>query len=252
MYILLTNDDGINARGLAALEKEISKIADTVIVAPYYEQSAAGHSITISDPLRIKKIDVNGNFFGYAVNGTPADCVKIAVHAILDKVPDMVISGINRGANIATNIIYSGTVSAATEGTIIGIPSIAFSLATFHKPDYSFAAQFARKLALTVHKKGLPQNVSLNVNIPAVPENNIKGVAITSQGKSKFTEVFHKRVDPKEHEYYWQGGAMTISEDNEDVDSIAISNNIISVTPIHYDLTNYEAIKEIAKWKIKF
>ncbi len=168
MKILLTNDDGINAKGLTTLRESIKEIADVIVVAPETEQSAVGHAITLSDPLRVREVDRNGEFIGYAVNGTPADCVKIAVRAILKDPPDMIVSGINLGANIATNVIYSGTVSAATEGTILGIPSIAISLATFVNPDFSFAANFAKRLALATHENGLPDGTLLNVNVPNV------------------------------------------------------------------------------------
>lgn len=250
MKILLTNDDGINAKGLSALRDSIREIADVTVVAPETEQSAVGHAITISDPLRVREVEKDSEFFGYAVNGTPADCVKIAVRAILKDPPDMVISGINLGANIATNVIYSGTVSAATEGTILGIPSIAVSLATFVSPDFTPAASFARKIAFSVYEKGLPEGTLLNVNIPNLPEDKIKGVVFTRQGSSRFREEFDKRTDPRGHIYYWQGGEMLFYDEDSDADSGVIRKDMVSITPIHYDLTDYKFLEELKKWEI--
>ena len=252
MKILLTNDDGINAKGLCSLREKIKEIADVVVVAPESEQSAVGHAITLSDPLRVREVERNGEFFGYAVNGTPADCVKIAVRAILKTPPDLVISGINLGANIATNVIYSGTVSAATEGTLLGIPSIAVSLDTFINPDFTAAASFAKRLALTVYEKNLPDGTLLNVNIPNLPEEKIKGVVFTRQGSSRFREEFDKRRDLRGHIYYWQGGEMLFCEGDNDADCGIIKNEMISVTPIHYDLTDYKFLDELknGNWKL--
>lgn len=250
MKILLTNDDGINARGLLELWNGIKEIADVIVVAPENEQSAVGHAITLSDPLRVREVERNGGFFGYAVNGTPADCVKIAVRAILKDPPDMVVSGVNLGANIATNVIYSGTVSAATEGIILGIPSIAVSLATFINPDFTAAVSFAKRLAGIVHEKGLPEGTLLNVNVPNLPPDEIRGIAFTRQGSSRFREEFDKRTDPRGHIYYWQGGEMIFDDEDKDADSGVIRNNMVSVTPIHYDLTDYKFLEELRKWKV--
>ncbi|MBI4378931.1 MAG: 5'/3'-nucleotidase SurE [Nitrospinae bacterium] len=252
MKILLTNDDGINAKGLYSLRERIKEIADVVVVAPESEQSAVGHAITLSDPLRVREVERNGEFFGYAVNGTPADCVKIAVRAILKTPPDLVISGINLGANIATNVIYSGTISAATEGTILGIPSIAVSLATFVNPDFTAAASFAKRLALSIYEKNLPDGTLLNVNIPNLPEEKIKGVVFTRQGISRFREEFDKRTDPRGHIYYWQGGEMLFCDEGNDADCGVIRNDMISITPIHFDLTDYKFLDELknGNWKL--
>ena len=184
MHILVSNDDGINSEGIYLRVKELKKIADVTVVAPEKQMSAVGHAITVQYPLRVNPFYKNGEFFGYAVDGTPADAVKLAVKALLkDKKIDLLISGINHGTNTSINIIYSGTVSAATEGTILGIPSIAISLATYApNPDFTFAAKFAVKLAEFVFKNALPKGTLLNVNIPPVPENEIKGVLVTHQG----------------------------------------------------------------------
>lgn len=246
--ILLTNDDGIQAPGLFALYQSIREMDDVVVVAPETEMSAVGHAITLSDPLRVKEVSRNGDFFGYAVSGTPADCVKIALKAVLDQKPDMVISGINQGANVGMNLIYSGTVSAATEGTILGIPSIAISLDSFIDPDFSFAASFAKKVALKVKEKGLPRGTLLNVNVPHVPEDKIQGVDVVPQGKSRVIEEFDKRIDPRQHTYYWQAGEMVMEDEDQGTDCWSVHHNRVSITPLHFDMTSHENIESIRQW----
>jgi len=250
MRILITNDDGINAPGVYALYEEMKKVGEISIVAPDTEQSAIGHAITLSNPLRIREVHRDGSFYGYSVNGTPADCVKLGVTTIFKEHPDMVISGINLGPNLGVDVIYSGTVSAATEGTILGIPSIAISLATRKEPDYSFAAAFTRNLCLKVKEKGLPAGILLNVNIPAVPSHKIKGVRITRQGNARFRDTFEKRMDPRGNIYYWLTGEVWEEEEDKETDSKAVSDNYISITPIHFDLTSYQSISWLKEWDI--
>ncbi|MFQ5604782.1 MAG: 5'/3'-nucleotidase SurE [bacterium] len=248
--ILLTNDDGIHAPGLAALHSQIRKIGEVVVVAPDSEKSAVGHAITLSDPLRVWNYEKNGEFFGYAVNGTPADCVKIAYWALLDFKPDLLISGINFGSNTGINIIYSGTVSAATEGTILNIPSFAISLTTYTEAEFAYAAKFARKLAKMILAKGLPAGTFLNVNVPPVTEDEINGVVVTRQGQATYRERFDKRTDPQNRVYYWLTGKKVQLEEDSSVDDCAIKNNQVSITPIHYDLTNYGYLDELKSWNI--
>jgi len=250
--ILLSNDDGFNAPGLQALRAEIAKISDVVVVAPETEQSAVGHAITLSSPLKTRKVTENGALVGYAVNGTPADCIKIAVTILLDEPPELVISGINLGGNLGTCAIYSGTVSAATEAALMGIPAIAVSLNTFVEPDFTPAAEFVRKFVPLLLKKGLPAGISLNINVPAVPRNEIAGVAITRQGKSRVIETFDKRVDPRNNTYYWLAGEMRLDEVDEGTDCVMVSRNHISITPIHSDLTHYQSLEGLKDWKISF
>jgi 5'-nucleotidase len=248
-HILVSNDDGINAEGIYALVKELKKIADVTVVAPEKQMSAVGHAITVQYPLRVNPFYKNGDFFGYAVDGTPADAVKLAVRALLkDKKIDLLVSGINHGMNTSINIIYSGTVSAATEGTILGIPSFAISLATYEpNPDFSSAAKFAVKLAQFIFENGIPSGTLLNVNVPAVPENQIKGVLITRQGKAFWDDWFDLRKDPNGREYYWLTGKFVNYEEDINSDHTAVQNKYISITPIHFDLTNYEAIDKLKK-----
>lgn len=250
--ILISNDDGIESQGINALAKEVSKFAEVIVAAPHTQQSAAGHAITVSNPIRATKIFKNKKFFGYAVEGTPADSVKLAVRTLLkNRKIDLCISGINHGANTAINIIYSGTVSAATEATILGIPSIAVSLGSFTFMDFEPSAKFAAKMAKLVLKKGLPKGTLLNVNLPPVPQNKIKGVLVTKQGKSDWNDFYEERLDPNKKSYYWLVGDHVLSDKTTDLDHRAINENYISVTPIHYDLTDYSMMNELENWNLK-
>jgi len=245
MRVLLCNDDGIHAPGLAALAAEIKKIAQVTIVAPDREQSAVGHAITLTDPLRVNEYHKDGDFFGWAVSGTPADCVKIAICALLDAKPDLVISGINQGSNTGINTIYSGTVSAATEGRINDIPAFAISLTSYTYRDFSTAARFAAKFAPVYLHLDLPRGVFVNVNVPALPESEIKGVKITRQGQANYVEIFHRRFDPKGRVYFWMDGERTAEEEDVNIDERAVKAGYISITPIHYDLTHYPTLEKL-------
>lgn len=248
--ILLTNDDGIYAPGLSALSQEVDKIGEVKIVAPSVECSGVGHGITILDPLRINKIYNNSFFYGYAVSGTPADCVKTAVFSLLEKKPDVVISGINLGPNTGINLFYSGTVSGAAEGAILDIPSFAISLATFSQPDFSYAAKFARKFVEKLTKNKVPKGIFFNVNIPSVPEEEIKGIKITSQGKAVYREKYDKRRDPFGKKYYWLTGHKIEQKISMDIDEGAVQAGYISITPLHTDMTNYEFFTQLKGWDI--
>jgi 5'-nucleotidase len=246
MRYLLTNDDGIYARGLSALYEELSRDADCLIVAPEVEQSAVGHAITLSRPLMVRRAEKNGRFLGYAVAGTPADCVKIGIRELSDRPIDLVVSGINKGANVGVNVLYSGTVSAATEGVILGVPSLAVSLDTHRDADFSVAARFARKIATFMIEKGPFVNMVFNVNVPALPEAEIKGITVTRQGQNMPIETFDKRTDPRENTYYWLGGEMPCSGTEEpNSDAGALHRGFISITPLHYDLTHHDALADL-------
>jgi 5'-nucleotidase len=251
LHILVSNDDGIDAPGIYALVRELRKIARVTVVAPDKQQSAVGHAITMNYPIRAIPFKKNEELFGYAVEGTPADAVKLAVRFLLKETPDLLISGINHGSNTAINIIYSGTVSAATEGMILGIPSIAVSLTTYGEPDFSYAARIASKLALIVGEKGLPEGTLLNVNVPAVPENEIKGILLTRQGKSCWDDTFDVRRDPANREYFWLTGKMNVTDTDLETDQIAIREKYVSVTPIRYDLTDKRMLEEMKGWKLE-
>ncbi|WP_337865142.1 5'/3'-nucleotidase SurE [Ignavibacterium sp.] len=251
MKILVSNDDGIDSAGILALVKSLREIADVTVVAPHQEQSAIGHAITMQTPLRVFEYHKDGKFFGYAIDGTPADCVKIGIRNIMSEPPDLMVSGINHGSNTAINIIYSGTVSAAREAAIMDVPSIAISVTSHSVMDFSFAAKVAKLLALEVNKRGLPKGTMINVNVPNLPEEQIAGILVTNQGKSKWDDVYEKRVDPYGRNYYWLTGNLVEVDHSLEFDQAAIRNNYVSVTPIHFDLTDYKTFEEMKKWKIE-
>lgn len=248
MRILLSNDDGIYAPGLATLRKALIPLGEVQVVAPDRERSATGHGITVHKPLRPKQVDFGDGTFGWAVDGTPADCVKLAIEALLSETPDIIVSGINHGPNLGTDVLYSGTVSAAIEGIINGIPAMAISLATYESNDFTNAANFAAKiLPILLSEKNVSSCSLININ---VPPNQPKGVKITRLGNRRYVNIFHKRVDPRGNPYYWMAGKPEDSVPENplveaDVDVEAIKNKYISVTPLHFDLTDFQAIHNI-------
>jgi 5'-nucleotidase len=245
MRILLTNDDGILAEGLSALSEELKGDFELSVVAPETEMSAVGHAITLSSPLRVKRFKRNGIFFGYAVSGTPADCVKIGVHEILQQRPDMIISGINLGSNVGINLLYSGTVSAATEGAFLGIPSVAISLNTKNNPDFGFPARFSRRMIQFVQENGLGKGTALNVNIPAIPEDQIKGISVTTQDLVRHRDRYEKRNDPRGNLYYWLASETPVEESIPNTDLMALNEDRITITPISFDLTDIKEVERL-------
>ncbi|MGB2990533.1 MAG: 5'/3'-nucleotidase SurE [Candidatus Zixiibacteriota bacterium] len=245
MIVLLTNDDGVNAKGLLVLKKELSRVGQVWAVAPDREQSATSHSLTLQHPLRINKI---GERF-YSIDGTPTDAVMLAVHAILKRRPDILISGINHGPNMGDDVSYSGTVAAAMEGTILNIPSIAVSNVNWDARYFESAARFVRKLAKFVLENGLPQYTFLNVNVPD-RRQAAKGYKITRLGKRVYSDVVIEKIDPRGRNYYWIGEQTPIWEKKaDDTDFAAIKEGYISITPLHLDATDYKAMEEIKSWK---
>ncbi len=251
MKILISNDDGIDSPGIAALAKEMKKIGDVTVIAPRTEQSAVGHAITMKIPLRITEYYKNGDFFGYAIDGTPADCLKIGIRNILKTRPDIVLSGINNGSNTAINIIYSGTVSAAREAAIMDLPAIAISQTSHDAKDFSYSARIASELTKQVLKRGLPNGTLLNVNVPNLPAEEIAGILVTKQGKSKWDDVYEERVDPYGKKYYWLTGSLMETDDKLETDQFAIKNNFVSITPVHFDLTDYATYNSINNWQLE-
>jgi 5'-nucleotidase len=246
MRFLLTNDDGIYAKGLSALYKELSKEADCLIVAPEIEQSAVGHAITISRPLMVRRATKNDIFLGYAVCGTPADCVKLGITELSDKPVDMVVSGINRGGNAGINVLYSGTVSAATEGAILGVPALAVSLDTHKEADFTFAAKFARKMTrLILNNHEQLKGSAINVNVPCLSRDKIKGVVVVRQAQSNIVETFERRVDPRENIYYWFAKESQSARKQKDTDVGALASGYITITPIHYDMTRHDLLGKL-------
>jgi 5'-nucleotidase len=250
MRILLTNDDGIYAKGIEALNLALVAEHEVTVVAPETEQSAVGHAITFLDPLRVKPVRRNGHFFGFALNGPPADCVKIAITELMKPPPQVVVSGINLGANVGVNVIYSGTVSAATEAAVLGVPSIAVSMDSFDTADFSSATEFIPRLLGILERKGLPPGVTLNVNVPNVPYSQVRGVKITHQGKMRAVETYDRRSDPRNNVYYWLRNKAILGDPHEEADSTVLAENCISVTPIHHDLTDYTLIQTLKTWEL--
>jgi 5'-nucleotidase len=253
LRILVSNDDGIDSVGIQFLVNALNEIGEVTVVAPHKEQSAAGHSITMQVPLRVRNIFKNDDFFGYAVTGTPADCVKIGIRNIMKTPPDIVVCGINNGSNAAINIIYSGTVSAAREAAIMDVPSIAISVTNHKAKHYEYAAKLAKQLVPMVLQKEneIPVGTLLNVNVPDIPEEEIKGILLTKQGKTKWDDIYEERTDPYGGKYYWLTGNLIEADTDLDADHAALINNYVSVTPIHFDLTDYQTFKKMKNWKLE-
>jgi 5'-nucleotidase len=250
--ILVTNDDGIAAPGIAALVEVMKTIGDVVVVAPDKAQSGMGHAITINSTLRINKVKIYDVLQEYSCSGTPVDCVKFAISKIMKRRPDICVSGINHGANMSINVIYSGTMSAAVEGAIESIPSIGFSLCDFAiDADFTAAKKIAKTITQNVLKNGLPLGVCLNVNIPKIKYELIKGIKICRQARANWVEEIDERLDPGGHPYYWLTGKFeNYDKGKKDTDVWALENNYVSVVPTQFDLTAHTAIKKITEWKM--
>ncbi|MBI5251335.1 MAG: 5'/3'-nucleotidase SurE [Desulfomonile tiedjei] len=243
--ILLTNDDGIHAEGIRYLKMAAEKVGEVYLVAPETEQSAVGHSITLYDPIKAHEISRDGSFYGYGISGTPADSVKLALYSILPRQPDLVISGINNGANVGINVLYSGTVSAATEAAILGIPAMAVSLAQKKFPPFQWAMPHIERLTRWLLKFNLPRGVALNVNVPALPPEKTLGYKLTRQCLSKFRESFEQREDPRGNRYYWLSGEIPTDETDEEIDAVALMHGYVSITPLFYDLTAHSCTEDL-------
>jgi 5'-nucleotidase len=250
--ILITNDDGIVAPGIRALIAVMKEIGDVIVVAPDSPQSAMGHAITINNTLKLERVHIDNEIEQeYSCSGTPVDCVKIAVNELLQRKPDLCVSGINHGSNSSINVIYSGTMSAAVEAGIEGIPAIGFSLL-----DYSWDADFEpikkhlKQIALEVLQKGLPDGVVLNVNFPKLAQDAIKGIKICRQAKAMWQEEFDKRTNPQGKEYYWLTGKFVNQDKGTDTDEWALENDYISIVPVQFDLTAHHAIQSLNAWDL--
>ena len=254
MKILISNDDGIYAPGVRALAEALSDTEHKItVVCPDRERSATGHALTLQEPLRVDQITgvYPLNIEAWACSGTPSDTVKLALDALLSDRPDLVLSGINRGANLGTDVLYSGTVSAAMEGVLEGVPSIAFSLSSFTHLDFSAAANFAKKMVEAIANSPLEEPILLNVNIPAIAEENICGAVVTRLGIRRYRDQFEKRIDPRGKTYYWLSGVIIEEEAEADTDIQAIRDNYITITPLKYDLTYAAAIPFMNTWTDK-
>lgn len=251
--ILVTNDDGITAPGIRHLIKIMKQIGDVVVVAPDSPQSGMGHAITINDnlycdPVQLKKTEKHLEF---SCSGTPADCVKIAKQEILDRKPDICVSGINHGSNSSINVIYSGTMSAAVEAGTEGIPAIGFSLLDYSlTADFEPTTKFVKAITKNVLENGLPQGVVLNVNFPKLSEDKIKGIKVCRQAKAHWVEEFDKRTNPQGRDYYWLTGEFVNQDQGEDTDEWALENGYVSLVPVQFDLTAHHYIKELNNWNL--
>lgn len=250
--ILVTNDDGITAPGIRKLIEIMNTLGDVVVVAPDSPQSGMGHAITINSTLYCSPLTIDdGMQIEYSCSGTPVDCVKLAVNEILNRKPDLCVSGINHGSNSSINVIYSGTMSAAVEAGIEGIPAIGFSLLDYNwEADFDQAEEHIRKIAETVLNEGLPDNVVLNVNIPKLKKDEIKGIKICRQAKAYWKEEFDKRTNPQGRNYYWLTGRFVNEDKGEDTDEWALAHNYISVVPVQFDLTAHHAIQRLNTWDL--
>lgn len=247
MKILVTNDDGIHAPGITALADALASVGEVAVVAPDRERSAVSHALTLHHPLRAECL-APGRF---AVDGTPTDCVNLGIHSLLDFHPDLVVSGINRGANLGDDVTYSGTVAAAMEATLMGIPSFAISLACREQHgDYCAAAAFAARLAVRILANGLPKDTFLNVNVPDVRPDLLRAPVVTTQGKRRYEGTIVDKVDPRGRSYYWIGTADLDFLDIDGSDFAAVSRGHISVTPLHLDMTNHRSISMIKGWNL--
>ena len=251
MKILLTNDDGINAPGIQTLCRELMEIGMVTVIAPDSEKSATGQAITVHNPIRVDKHVIYGiDVEAWRVGGTPTDCVKLALEAILTEKPDIVVSGINHGPNLGTDVLYSGTVSAAMEAALVDIPAVAISLDSWRVSDFAPAAKFARKF-ITVMAENTPIPYSvININIPDLPEEEIKAPLITKLGVRNYENTFQKRVDPRGRTYYWMGGSIAETENMPGTDIAAIKAGHISITPVYFDMTHHTAIDILKKWTL--
>jgi 5'-nucleotidase len=252
--ILVTNDDGITAPGIRALIEVINTIGEVVVVAPDAPQSAMGHAITINDALYCNSIKVPKDQpqTEFSCSGTPVDCVKIAINELLDRKPDLCVSGVNHGSNSSINVIYSGTMSAAVEAGTVGIPAIGFSLLDYSmEANFEPAKKYIRMMVNECLEHGLPEGIVLNVNIPKLPESEIKGVKVCRQADAHWQEKFDKRTNPLGRDYYWLTGEFINKDKGEDTDEWALANGYVSVVPVQFDLTAHHAIKNINTWNLE-
>lgn len=247
--ILVSNDDGITSKGIRVLISVMKKLGEVIVVAPDSPQSGMGHAITIGETLRLYEEDIFEDVVAYKSSGTPADCVKLAKHYVLkDRTPDLVVSGINHGSNTSISVLYSGTMSAAIEGALEGLPSIGFSLCDYSsKAEFSHVEEWVEKIARQVLERGIPKGIALNVNFPPKRNEPIQGIKVCRQADAKWQEEFTERYDPTGRKYFWMAGNFVNFDHGEDNDEWAIANNYVSIVPCQYDLTAHHAISQMNK-----
>lgn len=250
-HILVTNDDGYTAPGIQKLISLMQELGSVTVVAPEEPMSGTGHAITVRHPLRLRKHQQENGLEIWSCKGTPVDCVKLGEQIVLRKKPDLVVSGINHGSNASVNIVYSGTMAAVLESTIGGIPSIGFSLCDYsHDADFSHVDKYIKRICEEVLRNGLPERTCLNVNIPAVNGADIRGIKVCHQAHARWVEEYDERRDPADREYYWLTGRFELLDNRDDTDERALSENFISVVPVHYDLTAQHAFEHIKKFDL--
>ena len=253
MKILLSNDDGIHARGISVLHKAIRDQGELHVVAPDTERSAAGHAITLTDPIKTISVEKDEVPFGTAVSGTPADCIKLGLCLLhKDNPPDLVVSGINLGSNTGISVLYSGTVSAASEAVILGVPAIAISLCTYQNPHWETAAKVAEEIVAKVARNPLPDGTLLNVNVPNIPLSELKGMKAARMGRSRFVEKFSTHLDPRGNNYYWLDGELDLLDDAADTDVRVVQDGYVALTPIQIEMTAFHTMEQVATWNEEY
>jgi 5'-nucleotidase len=250
--ILITNDDGFTAKGLSELIDAVSEFGELLVVAPDQPQSGMGHAITVNKPIRFEQTNYFKGINTYHCSGTPVDCIKAGMYLLKDKRPDLILSGINHGSNVSTNVLYSGTMSAAVEGALEGIPSIGFSLTDYSKDaNFSASKKIVKNIVNQALKNKIEKGICLNVNIPDVSFDKIKGIKTCRQGKAFWDDTFDERVDPLGKKYYWLTGSFVDHEKTQDTDVYHLKNNYVTIVPIQFDMTAYNQIDGINKWNLK-
>ena len=249
--ILITNDDGYNAKGLLSLVESVAEIGEVVIVAPDRPQSGMGHAITVNEPIRCYETELFEEIKAYCCTGTPVDCIKMGLYILNNRVPDLILSGINHGSNVSTNVLYSGTMAAAVEGALEGIPSIGFSLTTYSSDaNFNASKKIVKGITKQVLNNSLKRGVCLNVNIPDVKFELIKGIKVCRQGRAFWDDTFDKRTDPLGKDYYWLTGSFSSKEQSSDADIHYLKENYVTVVPTQFDMTCYDSVEELKKWKL--
>ena len=251
LLILITNDDGYNSKGIKALINAVKNLGKILIVAPDSPQSGMGHAISVNKPIRCYKTNFFDSVEAYCCTGTPVDCIKMGLYLLKDKKPDLILSGINHGSNVSTNILYSGTMSAAVEGALSGIPSVGYSLTDYSDDaDFQYSEKIVQTISKKVIKEGLKKGTCLNVNIPNVKENQIKGIKVCRQGRAFWDDTFDHRKDPLGKDYYWLTGSFSSKEQALDTDINYLENNYVTIVPTQFDMTCHDSVDELKNWKL--
>jgi 5'-nucleotidase len=251
LLILITNDDGYSSKGIKALINAVKNLGKILIVAPDSPQSGMGHAISVNKPIRCYKTNFFDSVEAYCCTGTPVDCIKMGLYLLKDKKPDLILSGINHGSNVSTNILYSGTMSAAVEGALSGIPSVGYSLTDYSDDaDFQYSEKIVQIISKKVIKEGLKKGTCLNVNIPNIKENQIKGIKVCRQGRAFWDDTFDHRKDPLGKDYYWLTGSFSSKEQAIDTDINYLENNYVTIVPTQFDMTCHDSVDELKKWKL--